>query len=97
MNDKVFTFNVEVYGDMLSYASLPIYDDAYNLIGAFIVDKGQQIAGFVSGTKSPAALAISTGDSFFFTTHDGEDGKIDFAILTEYRLYTTSILVDKAL
>ena len=97
MHDQVFTFQVEVDGDVLSHTSLPIFVDATNLIGGFIVDKGQVVSGFVSGTRYPAAIAISTGDKFYFTTFDDDSGKVDSAILTDYKLNATSILVSKAM
>lgn len=97
MDDKVFTFNVEIYGDPESYRSYPIYDDREGLIGAFIVNKGQTVTCFVAAEKSPYALALSTKDKFYFTVVEDGFGAVEHAYVTEYKANETSILVDKAL
>lgn len=96
-DERVYRFNVMVYGDVPSFESLPIYDDADKLIGAFVVDQAQTVRCFVSGVSYPGSIAVSVGDPFYFTTYDGPDGKIVSAILTDYKLNEVSILVDKAI
>jgi len=89
--DRIYKFQAEVSGDTPSKESHPIYDDEYQLLGAFVLDRGQVVLGFVSGRYHSTALHVSTGAPFFFTPFDGEDGKIAYGIVSEVKLSPLSI------
>lgn len=92
MSDEIYRFNVEISGDAPSLESYPIYDDELlNLLGAFTVDYGDTMAGFISGRYNHVALLISTGDHFFFTPVDGLDGKVLYGIVSEYKISARSV------
>ena len=89
--DKIYKFKVEVSGDAPSGESYPIYDDEkHQLLGAFVVDKGQVLLGFISGIHHPTALYISTGDIFYFTPIDGPDGKIAYGVVSDVSISVSS-------
>ena len=92
MGSNIYKFKVEIGGDAPSGESHPIYDDeGKHLLGAFVLDKGQTLLGFVSGVAHPTALHVSTGDFFFFTPIDGPDGKVAFGIVSEVRISHLSV------
>lgn len=90
---EIYRFRADIVGsDAISLESYPIFDDEYHdLLGAFTVDQGDIIIGFISGRYHLAALLISTGEKFFFTPVDGPDGKVIYGIVSEYKISAKSV------
>lgn len=89
--DNIYKFSVEIEGDAPSGESHPIYDDEKRqLLGAFVLDRGQFILGFISGVDHPTALHVSTGYPFYFTPIEGEDGKVLYGIVSEVKISNIS-------
>lgn len=96
--DNIYKFRVEIEGDAPSGESHPIYDDEKKqLLGAFVLDTGQFILGFISGVDHPTALHISTRYPFYFTPIEGADGKISHGIVSEVKISNMSKLTEARL
>lgn len=79
---RIYKFQADIPGDMVSYESYPIFDEYDFLIGAFTLLRGSVVIGFVSGTGSPSGIPISTGESFYFTGLPGKTGRVDKGIIS---------------
>jgi hypothetical protein len=97
MENNVYRFDAIIEGRIEAYRSLPVYDDAGGLVGAFTLDYGQKVQCFVSGANHPAALQISTGDHFYLTPMFGLDGFLTHAVVTNCKVDMSSVTVKKAL
>jgi hypothetical protein len=65
---RTYSFQVEVYGDVISGSAMPIYDHETELLaGGFNVMHGNLITCFLSGHGYPLALQVSSGGSFYLT------------------------------
>ena len=94
---KVYRFEVEVEGDVLSRETFPIYDDSLKtLLGGFSLKSGDVIVGFVAGVDHPAALAVSTGSHFYFTVKDDRNGMVSHGIINEVPSGHGWVLVSRA-
>jgi len=91
---KVYTFSTEILGDVTSRETFPIFDDeCQQLLGAFTLNVGNFIQGFISGSNHPVAICVSTGGHFFFTPKDGNDGKIASGIVSDVAISPLSVRV----
>ena len=103
---EVYRFRAKIYGDIVSSnESCPIYDSCNSLVGAFVVDSGDSILGFLSGNANEIALSVTTGGGFWFTPVENDSGKVVLGVVTyfsrtpdpSYRHSPQSVWVDKAL
>jgi len=93
-NLKVFRFITEVYGDVVSSdGPMFIYGDNDELLGAFNAYSGNKIIAHVSGANHPAALKVSEGEPFYFTTKPNQRGQVAYGILSEFPIGTESVKV----
>ncbi len=95
-NSVTYRFEVQVEGNMEAYRSMPLYDDSGALVGAFTLDHGQTVQGFVSGANHQASIQISTGEPFYFTPFN-TDNFITHGLVTSCKVNFNSIQIDKAL
>lgn len=94
---RIYRFEAEVEGDVLSRETFPIYDDSLkNLLGGFSLKRGDVIIGFVAGVDHPTALAISTGASFYFTPMEDCNGMISHGVISDIPNGQGGILIHKA-
>ncbi len=94
---KLFTFQVDLDGDVLSGESYPLYDDKQTtLLGGFTLLSGSTIKGFVSSTNHPTGLFISEGEPFYITPKEDESGKVASAIISEFPISVLSTVIKKA-
>jgi hypothetical protein len=73
--------------------SLPIYDDNLVLVGAFTKIDDRRIKGFLSGNGYPLALAISLGDSFYFTPVQDLKDYVSSAIVSDKVIAEYSVTI----
>lgn len=73
--------------------SLPIYDDNLVLVGAFSKIDEKRVKGFLSGNGYPLALAISLGDSFYFTPVQDLKNQVSSAIISDKTIAEYSIKI----
>ena len=93
---SVYTFEIEIEGDIYSGESFPIYDDeCKKLLGGFTLKKGEVIYGFIAGVNHQAALYVSTGETFYFTPKEDENGKVSHGIVSDLPISPLSVAVDK--
>lgn len=91
---NVIYFEVEISGDVIGDSAKPIFNEYDGgLIGGFVLKKGNTVACFLSSEK-PYSLFLSSEQSFYFTTIDGPDGKVNRAVISEYAIKPTSIKVE---
>lgn len=100
MGKRVYQFQAEVYGDVVSGNVKPIYDEYQNLVGGFTVLRGNLLQCFVGGDGFPAALALSSEESFYLTSRssspDGLRALVSHCIISERPIGPDSIKVSMA-
>lgn len=93
-NPSIYNFYAQIYDNIPSFETFPIYDDNNILIGGFSVYYNNIIKGFVAGTGYPAALSVSTNNSFWFTIRQNKHSY--YGILSEISLAPDSINIQVA-
>lgn len=80
---KTYRFNASISGNVVfSDGPKPLFDEYENLIGAFNLQHGNTVIGFLSGSGYEAALQVSTGETFFFTPKENSAGEVVSAIIS---------------
>jgi len=94
MGERIYKFQADIPGDMVSYESYPVYDEYQNLAGAFTLIRGSLIGGFISGVGYPLALKVSTDEAFYFTAIPStKTGRVESGMITEKPVNGDSIKV----
>lgn len=96
-NVTTYSFQVEIYGDVIYDGIMPIYDADTNMpVGGFTARHGNLIACFLSGQGYPTALNVSSGESFWFTPLNDKKGQVCAAYVSGLPLGPTSKKVTSA-
>lgn len=80
---KTYRFTVSIPGNIVfSDGPKPLFDEYGNLVGAFNLQFGSTVIGFLSGSGYEAALQVSTGEPFFVTPNEDLKGEVTSAIVS---------------
>jgi hypothetical protein len=100
MGKRVYQFQAEVFGDVINDGVKPIYDEYNNLIGGFAVLRGNILRCTVGGDEYPAALVVTSEESFYLTSRmsaiSDKRQVVSHCILSEQPLGPDSIKVSMA-
>jgi hypothetical protein len=96
MDNNILYFEVEIDGDMLSSEVKPIYDESRSrLLGSFVLKRGNKVACFVAANEPPYSLFFTSNQPFYLTPRESDiDGKIDYAVISEYSISPLSVKVN---